>query len=73
MKNLTKTDLETKDVETLGDILDEILDYGLCWDEEQIDEFFEDVIKRNEETFELDKADLIRWILHFDEVYNIDR
>lgn len=64
-KLLTKEYLETKDIETLSEILDEICDYGLGYSPDHIDEIF-DEIKRDDETFEPDKADLIDWILYLD-------
>ena len=64
-KILTKEYLETKDIEELSDILDEICDYALGYSPDHIDEIF-DEIKRDDETFELDKGDLIDWILCLD-------
>lgn len=61
-KIFTREYLETKDIETLADILTELCEYELGYSDEQIDELFEDIIKRDD-NFELDKADTISWIL----------
>ena len=61
MKKLTKEYLETKDIEELSDILEELCDLN-GYSEEQIDELFEDIIRRDD-NFDLDKEDLIDWIL----------
>ena len=62
MKKLTKDYLETKDIEELSDILYELCDYALGYSEAQIDELFEDIIRRDD-NFDPDKEDLIDWIL----------
>lgn len=61
MKKLTKDYLETKDTEELSDILDELCDIN-GYSEDQIDELFEDIIGRDD-NFDLDKEDIIYWIL----------
>lgn len=61
MKKLTKDYLETKDTEELSDILEELCDLK-GYSEDQIDELFEDIIDRDD-NFELDKEDIIDWIL----------
>lgn len=61
MKKLTKDYLETKDTEELGDILGELCDLN-GYSESQIDELFEDIIRRDD-NFDLDKEDIIYWIL----------
>lgn len=61
MKKLTKDYLETKDTEELSDILGELCDLS-GYSEDQIDELFEDIIRRDD-NFDLDKEDLIYWIL----------
>lgn len=61
MKKLTKDYLETKDTEELGDILEELCDLK-GYSEDQIDELFEDIIRRDD-NFDLDKEDIIYWIL----------
>lgn len=68
MKKLTNDYLETKDIEELSDILDELCDLG-GYSEPQIDELFEDIIRRDDDTFDPDKEDIIYWILRLqDEV-----
>ena len=62
-KVFTREYLETKDIETLADILMELCDYELGYSDEQIDELFEDIIKRDD-NFELNKEDTISWILN---------
>lgn len=62
-KILTRKYLETQDTDTLCDILMELCDI-LGYSEEQIDELFDDVIAVDN-NFELDKTDLIRWIIHY--------
>lgn len=61
MRKLTKDYLETKDTEELSDILGELCDLN-GYSEEQIDELFEDIIRRDD-NFDLDKEDIIYWIL----------
>jgi hypothetical protein len=61
MRKLTKDYLETKDIEELGDILDELCSLN-GYLEAQIDELFEDIIRRDD-NFDLDKEDVIDWIL----------
>ena len=61
MKKLTKDYLETKDTEELSDILDELCDLK-GYSEDQIDELFEDIIRRDD-NFDPDREDLIDWIL----------
>ena len=61
MKKLTKDYLETKDTEELGDILGELCDIN-GYSEVQTDELFEDIIRRDD-NFDLDKEDIIYWIL----------
>lgn len=61
MKKLTKDYLETKDTEELSDILGELCDIK-GYSEDQIDELFEDIIRRDD-NFDLDKEDIIYWIL----------
>ena len=61
MRKLTKDYLETKDTEELGDILAELCDIK-GYSEAQIDELFEDIIRRDD-NFDLDKEDIIYWIL----------
>lgn len=61
MKKLTKDYLENKDAEELGDILAELCDIK-GYSEDQIDELFEDIIRRDD-NFDPDKKDLIDWIL----------
>ena len=61
MKKLTKDYLENKGTEELGDILSELCDIK-GYSEDQIDELFEDVIRRDDD-FVLDKEDMICWIL----------
>lgn len=61
MKKLTKDYLETKNTEELSDILDELCDLN-GYSEDQIDELFENIIRRDD-NFELNKDDLIDWIL----------
>ena len=61
MKKLTKDYLETKDTEELSDILGELCDIN-GYSEDQIDELFEDIIRRDD-NFDLDKEDIISWIL----------
>jgi len=61
MKKFTKDYLETKDIEELGDILTELCDIK-GYSEDQIDELFEDIIRRDD-NFVLDKEDTINWIL----------
>lgn len=62
MKIFTKEYLETQDIETLSDILMELCEHKLGYSDEQIDELFEDTIKRDD-NFELDKEDTIDWII----------
>ena len=62
-KVFTREYLETKDIETLADILMELCEYELGYSDEQIDELFEDIIKRDD-NFELNKEDTISWILN---------
>lgn len=62
MKIFTKEYLETQDIETLSDILMELCENKLGYSDEQIDELFEDTIKRDD-NFELDKEDTIAWII----------
>ena len=64
MKKLTKDYLETKDIEELSDILGELCDIN-GYSEDQIDELFEDIIRRDD-NFDPDKEDLIYWILRLD-------
>ena len=61
LEKLTKDYLETKDTEELGDILAEICDIK-DYSEDQLDELFEDIIRRDN-NFDLDKEDIIYWIL----------
>ena len=61
MKKLTKGYLENKDAEELGDILAELCDIK-GYSEEQTDELFEDIIRRDD-NFVLDKEDMMDWIL----------
>jgi len=68
MKKLTKDYLAAKDIEELSDILGELCDIN-DYSEDQVDELFEDIIRRDD-NFDLDKEDLIYWILrlHANEV-----
>lgn len=68
-KIFTKKYLETLDIETLSDILEELCDI-LGYSEDQIDELFDDMIALDTTTFEPDKTDLISWILHFQKKRN---
>lgn len=61
MKKLTKDYLETKDIEELNDILEELCDFN-CYSEAQTNELFEDIIHRDDD-FVLNKEDVINWIL----------
>lgn len=66
MRKLTKDYLETKDTEELSDVLYELCDLS-GYSEAQIDELFEDIIRRDD-NFDLDKEDIIYWILRLQEV-----
>lgn len=61
MDKLTKEYLETKDVAKLSDILEELCDIN-NYSEVQKDELFEDIIRRDD-NFDLNKDDIIYWIL----------
>ena len=61
MDKLTKEYLETKDVAKLSDILEELCDIN-NYSEVQKDELFEDIIRRDD-NFDLNKDDIICWIL----------
>ena len=61
MKKLTKDYLETKDIDELNDILEELCDLN-GYSEAQTNELFEDTIRRDDD-FVLNKEDVINWIL----------